>query len=91
MNKILPFTNHNNKGCNSSRNASIESLIESGDLDELKKRKKEYVDAMNTMKVELNEINNGISLLDENERLTLYQNMKFNKLFLILISKHRQT
>ena len=58
-------------GCNSSRNASIESLIESGDLDELKKRKKEYVDAMNTMKVELNEINDGISLLDENERLTL--------------------
>ena len=58
-------------GCNSSRNASIESLIESGDLEELKKRKKEYVDAMNTMKVELNDINNGISLLDENERLTL--------------------
>ena len=58
-------------GCNSSRNASIESLIESEDLEELKKRKKEYVDAMNTMKVELNEINNGISLLDENERLTL--------------------
>ena len=58
-------------GCNSSRNASIESLIDSGDLEELKKRKKEYVDAMNTMKVELNEINDGISLLDENERLTL--------------------
>ena len=58
-------------GCNSSRNASTESLIESGDLEELKKRKKEYVDAMNTMKVELNEINDGISLLDENERLTL--------------------
>ena len=58
-------------GCNSSRNASIESLIESGDIEELKKRKKEYVDAMNTMKVELNEINDGISLLDENERLTL--------------------
>ena len=58
-------------GCNSSRNASIESLIESRDLEELKKRKKEYVDAMNTMKVELNDINNGISLLDENERLTL--------------------
>lgn len=58
-------------GCNTSRNASIESLIESGDLEELKKRKKEYVDAMNTMKVELNEINNGISFLDENERLTL--------------------
>ena len=58
-------------GCNSSRNASIESLIELGDLEELKKRKKEYVDAMNTMKVELNDINNGISFLDENERLTL--------------------
>jgi len=58
-------------GCNSSRNASIESLVESRDLEELKKRKKEYVDAMNTMKVELNEINDGISLLDENERLTL--------------------
>ena len=58
-------------GCNSSRNASIDSLIELGDLEELKKRKKEYVDAMNTMKVELNEINDGISLLDENERLTL--------------------
>lgn len=58
-------------GCNTSRNASIESLIESGDLEELKKRKKEYVDAMNTMKVELNDINNGISFLDENERLTL--------------------
>ena len=58
-------------GCNSSRNASIDSLIESGDLEELKKRKKEYVDAMNTMKVKLNEINDGISLLDENERLTL--------------------
>ena len=58
-------------GCNSSRNESIESLIESGNLEELKKRKKEYVDAMNTMKLELNEINNGISLLDENERLTL--------------------
>ena len=58
-------------GCNSSGNASIESLIELGDLEELKKRKKEYVDAMNTMKVELNDINNGISLLDENERLTL--------------------
>ena len=58
-------------GCNSSRNASIELLIESGDLDELKKRKKEYVDTMNSMKLELNEINTGISLLDENERLTL--------------------
>jgi len=58
-------------GCNSSRNASIELLIELGDLDELKKRKKEYVDTMNSMKLELNEINTGISLLDENERLTL--------------------
>ena len=58
-------------GCNSSRNASIELLIELGDLDELKKRKKEYVDTMNSMKLELNEINTGILLLDENERLTL--------------------
>ena len=57
--------------CESSRNLSIESLIENKDLDELKKRKKEYVDQMNIMKVELNEINNGISFLDENERLTL--------------------
>ena len=57
--------------CDSSRNLSIESLIENKDLDELKKRKKEYVDQMNMMKVELNEINNGISFLDENERLTL--------------------
>ena len=57
--------------CDSSRNLSIESLIENKDLDELKKRKKEYVDQMNIMKVELNEINNGISFLDENERLTL--------------------
>ena len=66
-------------GCNSSRNASIESLIESGDLEELKKRKKEYVDAMNTMKVELNEINDGISLLDENERLTLVSKYEIQK------------
>ena len=58
-------------GCDSSRNLSIKSLIENKDLDELKKRKKEYVDQMNIMKVELNEINNGISFLDENERLTL--------------------
>ena len=57
--------------CESSRNLSTESLIENKDLDELKKRKKEYVDQMNIMKVELNEINNGISFLDENERLTL--------------------
>ena len=57
--------------CDSSRNLSIESLIENKDLDELKKRKKEYVDQMNIMKVELNEINNGISFLDENEKLTL--------------------
>ena len=72
MNKIYTlFLIIRISGCNSSRSASIESLIESGDIEELKKRKKEYVDAMNTMKVELNEINDGISLLDENERLTL--------------------
>ena len=58
-------------GCNSSGNVSIESLIENKDLDELKKRKDEYVNAMNAMKVELNEINSGIAFLDENERLTL--------------------
>lgn len=58
-------------GCNSSGSISIESLIENKDLDELKKRKNEYVNAMNAMKVELNEINSGIAFLDENERLTL--------------------
>jgi RND family efflux transporter MFP subunit len=58
-------------GCNSSGSTSIESLIENKDLDELKKRKDEYVNAMNAMKVELNEINSGIAFLDENERLTL--------------------
>ena len=58
-------------GCNSSGSISIESLIENKDLEELKKRKDEYVNAMNAMKVELNEINSGIAFLDENERLTL--------------------
>ena len=58
-------------GNNSSGSTSIESLIENKDLDELKKRKDEYVNAMNAMKVELNEINSGIAFLDENERLTL--------------------
>ena len=57
--------------CNSSRSSNITSLIENGDLEELKKRKKEYVDTMNTMQVELNEINDGIAFLDENEKLTL--------------------
>ena len=76
-------------GCNSSRNASIESLIESGDLEELKKRKKEYVDAMNTMKVELNEINNGISLLDENERLTLVSKYEIQQTIFILIRHYK--
>jgi hypothetical protein len=54
--------------CNSSGNSNITSLIENGDLEELKKRKKEYVDTMNTMQVELNEINDGIAFLDENEK-----------------------
>ena len=58
-------------GCNSSGSLSIESLIENKDLDELKKRKDEYVNAMNAMKIKLNEINSGIAFLDENERLTL--------------------
>ena len=57
--------------CNSSRNSDIDTLIENGNLEELKKRKKEYVGVMNSMQVELNEINNGISFLDENEKLTL--------------------
>ena len=57
--------------CNSSGNSNISTLIEDGDLEELKKRKKEYVGVMNSMQVELNEINNGISFLDENEKLTL--------------------
>ena len=57
--------------CNSSRNLDIDTLIENGNLEELKKRKKEYVGVMNSMQVELNEINNGISFLDENEKLTL--------------------
>jgi len=57
--------------CNSSRNSDIDTLIENGNLEELKKRKKEYVGVMNSMQVELNEINNGISFLDESEKLTL--------------------
>ena len=57
--------------CNSYRNSDIDTLIENGNLEELKKRKKEYVDVMNSMQVELNEINNGISFLDESEKLTL--------------------
>ena len=57
--------------CNSSGSSNITSLIENGDIEELKKRKKEYVDTMNTMQVELNEINDGIAFLDKNEKLTL--------------------
>jgi len=57
--------------CNSSGSSNITSLIENGDIEELKKRKKEYVDTMNTMQVELNEINDGIAFLDENEKITL--------------------
>ena len=57
--------------CNSSGNSTINTLIEDGDLDGLKKRKKEYVDTMNTMQVELNKINDGIAFLHENEKLTI--------------------
>ena len=57
--------------CDSSGNSTINTLIEDGDLDGLKKRKKEYVDTMNTMQVELNKINDGIAFLDENEKLTI--------------------
>ena len=65
--------------CNSSGSANITSLIENGDLEELKKRKKEYVDTMNTMQVELNEINDGIAFLDENEKLTLVSNYEIKE------------
>ena len=65
--------------CNSSGSSNITSLIENGDLEELKKRKKEYVDTMNTMQVELNEINYGIDFLDENEKLTLVSNYEIKE------------
>ena len=65
--------------CNSSGSSNITSLIENGDLEELKKRKKEYVDTMNTMQVELNEINDGITFLDENEKLTLVSNYEIKE------------
>ena len=62
--------------CNSSRNSSINDLINNGDLETLKKKKKEYVDLMNDLRLELNEINNGIMLLDENEQIQVIS--KFN-------------
>ena len=62
--------------CNSSRNASINDLINQGDLETLKKKKKEYVDRMNDLRLDLNEINNGIMLLDENEQIQVIS--KFN-------------
>ncbi len=65
--------------CNSSGSSNITSLIENGDLEELVKRKKEYVDTMNNMQVELNEINDGISFLDENEKLTLVSNYEIKE------------
>ena len=65
--------------CNSSGNSDIETLIENGNLEELKKRKKEYVSVMNSMQVELNEINNGISFLDENEKLTLVSSFEIKE------------
>jgi RND family efflux transporter MFP subunit len=65
--------------CNSSGNSDIDTLIENGNLEELKKRKKEYVDVMNSMQVELNEINNGISFLDENEKLTLVSSFEIKE------------
>ena len=65
--------------CNSLGNSDIDSLIENGNLEELKKRKKEYVGVMNSMQVELNEINNGISFLDENEKLTLVSSFEIKE------------
>ena len=65
--------------CNSLGNSDIDSLIENGNLEEFKKRKKEYVGVMNSMQVELNEINNGISFLDENEKLTLVSSFEIKE------------
>ena len=62
--------------CNSSRNSSINDLINKGDLETLKKKKKEYVDLMNDLRLDLNEINDGIMLLDENEQIQVIS--KFN-------------
>ena len=62
--------------CNSSRNSSINDLINKGDLETLKKKKKEYVDLMNDLRLDLNDINNGIMLLDENEQIQIIS--KFN-------------
>ena len=62
--------------CNSSRNSSINDLIDKGDLETLKKKKKEYVDLMNDLRLDLNDINNGIMLLDENEQIQVIS--KFN-------------
>jgi len=56
-------------GCNSSRNSSIDDLINKGDLETLRKKKKEYVDIINDLRLDLNQINNGITLLDENEQI----------------------
>ena len=63
-------------GCNSSRNSSINDLINKGDLETLKKKKKEYVDLLNDLRLDINEINNGITLLDENEQIQVIS--KFN-------------
>ena len=63
-------------GCNSSRNSSIDDLINKGDLETLRKKKKEYVDIMNDLRLDLNQINNGITLLDENEQIQVIS--KFN-------------
>ncbi len=62
--------------CNSSKNSSINDLINKGDLETLKKKKKEYVDLMNDLRLDLNDINNGIMLLDENEQIQVIS--KFN-------------
>ena len=63
-------------GCKSSRNSSINDLINKGDLETLKKKKKEYVDLLNDLRLDINEINNGITLLDENEQIQVIS--KFN-------------
>ena len=54
----------------------LDDLINKGDLETLRKKKKEYVDIMNDLRLDLNQINNGITLLDENEQIQVIS--KFN-------------
>ena len=75
-------------GCNSSRNSSINDLIKKGDLKTLKKKKKESVDLMNDLRLDLNEINKGITLLD---KFKLFQNLMLLKKNLTPMLNFKQT